>query len=66
MPALRSLGLGTMVVRALEGLARGFAYRLVENLGLIPRGDVAEEVRALDPAARTGEADHPPPLPGAH
>jgi ATP-dependent RNA helicase SUPV3L1/SUV3 len=42
----------------LEGLAKGFAYRLVENLGIIPRGDVAEEVRALDPPARTALRKH--------
>ena len=32
---------------ALTGLARGFAFRLVENLGVIPRGEVAQEVKAL-------------------
>ncbi|PRY94753.1 ATP-dependent RNA helicase SUPV3L1/SUV3 [Hasllibacter halocynthiae] len=32
---------------ALTGLARGFAFRLVENLGVIPRGDVAREVKEL-------------------
>ena len=37
---------------ALTGLARGFGFRLVENFGVIPRGDVAEEVRALDQEAR--------------
>jgi ATP-dependent RNA helicase SUPV3L1/SUV3 len=36
----------------LTGLARGFAYRLTENLGILPRGDVAEEVKALDQEAR--------------
>jgi ATP-dependent RNA helicase SUPV3L1/SUV3 len=43
---------------SLEGLAKGFAYRLVENLGIIPRGDVAEEVRALDPPARSALRKH--------
>jgi ATP-dependent RNA helicase SUPV3L1/SUV3 len=36
----------------LEGAARGIAYRLCENFGLIQRRDVAEEVRALDQDAR--------------
>lgn len=35
-----------------EGLARGVAFRLVENLGALPREDVSEDVRALDQAAR--------------
>jgi ATP-dependent RNA helicase SUPV3L1/SUV3 len=36
----------------LTGLARGFAFRLVEALGVIPREAVAEEVKALDQDAR--------------
>ena len=36
----------------LEGAARGVAYRLVENFGLIERREIAEEVRALDQDAR--------------
>jgi ATP-dependent RNA helicase SUPV3L1/SUV3 len=36
----------------LTGLARGFAFRLVEALGVIPREAVAEEVKALDQEAR--------------
>ncbi|WP_101068555.1 helicase-related protein [Roseovarius salinarum] len=36
----------------LTGLARGFGFRMVEALGVIPRGEVAEEVRALDQEAR--------------
>ena len=43
---------------ALTGLARGFAYRLVENFGIIPRGDVAEEVKALDQEARGSLRKH--------
>ncbi len=31
----------------LEGIARGIAYRLVETLGVLPRDQVAEEVKAL-------------------
>jgi ATP-dependent RNA helicase SUPV3L1/SUV3 len=36
----------------LTGLARGFAYRLVEALGVLPREGVADEVKALDQEAR--------------
>ena len=36
----------------LTGLARGFAFRMVEALGVLPREGVAEEVRALDQEAR--------------
>ncbi len=32
---------------ALTGLARGFAFRLVEGFGIVPRAAVAEEVKAL-------------------
>ncbi|HKK86347.1 MAG TPA: disulfide oxidoreductase, partial [Roseovarius sp.] len=42
----------------LSGLARGFGFRLVENLGIIPRGDVAEEVKALDQDARGALRKH--------
>ena len=31
----------------LEGISRGIAYRLVETLGVLPRDQVAEEVKAL-------------------
>ena len=37
---------------ALTGLAKGFAFRLVEALGIIPRGDIAQEVKDLDQEAR--------------
>ncbi|NAZ35495.1 helicase-related protein [Rubellimicrobium sp. CFH 75288] len=43
---------------ALPPLARGFAYRLGENLGILPRGEVAAEVRALDPEARAALRRH--------
>ncbi len=33
---------------ALTGLARGFAFRLVEALGILPREEVAGEVKELD------------------
>jgi ATP-dependent RNA helicase SUPV3L1/SUV3 len=36
----------------LTGMARGLAFRLVENFGLLNRRDVADEVRALDQDAR--------------
>lgn len=36
----------------IEGLARGIAFRLVENLGTLTRETVSEDVRALDQAAR--------------
>ena len=36
----------------LEGSARGLAYRLYENLGLLPRSAVAEEVKGLDQDVR--------------
>ncbi|UIJ72351.1 helicase-related protein [Aurantimonas sp. HBX-1] len=37
---------------ALQGTAKGIAYRLYENLGTLQRRDVAEEVRALEQDAR--------------
>ena len=43
---------------ALSGLARGFAFRLVEALGIIQRGDVADEVKALDQDARSALRKH--------
>ena len=36
----------------MTGLARGFAFRLVEALGVLPRDTVAGEVKALDQEAR--------------
>ena len=36
----------------LSGLARGFAFQLVEALGVLPREGVAEDVKALDQEAR--------------
>ncbi|MGR3714702.1 MAG: helicase-related protein [Shimia sp.] len=42
----------------LTGLARGFAFRMVENLGIIPRGDVATEVKELDQDARGALRKH--------
>ncbi|WP_128253540.1 helicase-related protein [Falsirhodobacter deserti] len=37
----------------MTGLARGFAYRLVEGMGVLPRDGIAEEVKALDQDARS-------------
>ncbi len=42
----------------LSGLARGFAFRMVENLGIIPRGEVADEVKELDQDARGALRKH--------
>jgi ATP-dependent RNA helicase SUPV3L1/SUV3 len=44
-------------LRAAETLtppARGLAFRLSENLGIIERGEIADEVKALDQDARAG------------
>ncbi|MGI3167770.1 helicase-related protein [Pseudooceanicola sp. C21-150M6] len=43
---------------AMTGLARGFAFRLVENLGIIPRQSVADEVKQLDQDARGALRKH--------
>ncbi len=37
---------------ALTGMTRGLAFQLVENLGILQRRDVAEEVRGLDQDSR--------------
>ena len=37
---------------ALTGLARGFAFRLTEALGVIPRDGIANDVKALDQDSR--------------
>jgi ATP-dependent RNA helicase SUPV3L1/SUV3 len=43
---------------ALAGLARGFAFRLTEHLGIIPREQVATEVKELDQEARGALRKH--------
>ncbi|MCX7566396.1 helicase-related protein [Sulfitobacter sp. F26169L] len=43
---------------ALTGLARGFAFRLVENFGVLPRADVVDEVKSLDQDARGALRKH--------
>ncbi|WP_172296590.1 helicase-related protein [Pseudoruegeria sp. HB172150] len=42
----------------LTGLARGFAFRMVEALGVIPRDQVANEVKELDQDARGALRKH--------
>lgn len=42
----------------LQGLAKGFAFRLTEALGVLPRETVAEEAKALDQEARAGLRKH--------
>ncbi|HBS99332.1 MAG TPA: disulfide oxidoreductase [Citreicella sp.] len=43
---------------ALAGLARGFAFRLVETMGIIPRSQVAEDVKQLDQDSRGALRKH--------
>ncbi len=43
---------------ALTGLAKGFAFRLVEAMGVIPRDEVANEVRDLDQPSRGALRKH--------
>ena len=42
----------------LTGAAKGFAYRLAENFGVLPRGEVSDEVKALDQDARGALRKH--------
>ncbi|MEP1585998.1 MAG: helicase-related protein [Tateyamaria sp.] len=42
----------------LSGLAKGFAFRLIENLGVLPRASVADDVKALDQDARGALRKH--------
>ncbi|TNF20689.1 MAG: disulfide oxidoreductase [Rhodobacteraceae bacterium] len=43
---------------ALTGLAKGFAFRMVESFGIIPRAQVADDVKALDQDARGALRKH--------
>ena len=43
---------------ALTGLARGFAFRMVESFGLLQRAEIADEVKALDQDARGALRKH--------
>ena len=45
-------------VTDLQGLARGVAFRLKENFGVLKRDTVAEEISALDQAARADLRKH--------
>lgn len=42
----------------LTGLARGFAFQMVEALGVLPRVQAASEIKALDQDARAGLRKH--------
>ncbi len=42
----------------LTGAAKGFAFRMAEGFGVVPRGDVADEVKALDQDARGALRKH--------
>ncbi len=42
----------------LVGAAKGFAFRMAEGFGIVPRGDVADEVKALDQDARGNLRKH--------
>jgi ATP-dependent RNA helicase SUPV3L1/SUV3 len=42
----------------LSGLARGFAFQMVEALGVLPRAAVADEVKALDQDSRGALRKH--------
>ncbi|UAB90710.1 disulfide oxidoreductase [Ruegeria sp. SCSIO 43209] len=42
----------------LTGLAKGFAFRMVESLGVLPRAQVAQEVKDLDQDARGALRKH--------
>ena len=43
---------------ALQGLARGFAFRIVEGLGVLPRDGVANDVKELDQESRGALRKH--------
>ena len=42
----------------LVGAAKGFAFRMAEGFGVVPRGEVADEVKALDQDARGSLRKH--------
>ncbi len=43
---------------ALTGLARGFAFRMVEAMGILPRAGVAQDVKDLDQDSRAALRKH--------
>ncbi len=42
----------------LTGMARGIAFRLVEALGVLPRGEIADDVKGLDQESRASLRKH--------
>ncbi len=50
--------LGLKNDETLEGIAKGFAFRLAEGFGIVPRGEVAAEVKDLDQDARGALRKH--------
>lgn len=42
----------------LSGMARGVGYRLVESMGIVPRADIAEDIKTLDQDARGALRKH--------
>ncbi len=56
--ALAEGGDGGEEGEAITGLARGLAFRLVEALGVLPREDVAEDVKQLDQDMRAPLRKH--------
>ena len=50
--------LGLKNDEALTGEAKGFAFRMAEHFGVIPRGEVADVVKALDQDARGALRKH--------
>ena len=44
--------LGLARDEAITGLARGVAFRLVEGYGIVPRAEIADDIKALDQDAR--------------
>jgi len=50
--------LGLSKDETMTGLARGFAFQLVENFGILPRAQVAEDVKSLDQDARGALRKH--------
>ena len=43
---------------ALTGMARGIAFRLVEALGVLPRAEIADDVKGLDQESRASLRKH--------
>ena len=43
---------------SLTGMARGIAFRLVEALGVLPRAEISEDVKALDQEGRASLRKH--------